>query len=423
MKQLLLTIAVISSGVAMAQVKNASRLLGKWEYYESGNVFEGTTRTASYNGYFPEVEGPNLSSIEISKTNKEQLEIRIGTAPFTLDSERFMDRVILEIENFPLNAQYNKKIDRARRFGLEQSKDIGLITATTHANGAQLFHPKKTYPHREREILANTFDSSEIRMEIIFGNDPTIYQYNVYMKQGSAGLFTDEVSIVDKMIKHDVCTVRLNRKKKFLIKRIGVVGKPFDKYDRQYWFTGEKISNKSWSFYNNPIFIYEMSLKGSGLALRKVLGTYIEPESNFAYSSHAKLIGINSINTYDYKAFIEAFVKDAKVNHGLTLNPGNMIVDTQRFDDGTIAVSYGLNTPGVFLRIDPNDWAKASRIKKWYIIYHELGHDILNLKHGGTPMMDPTSSNRKFTYAEFYSMKVKMFNYYKTSSNKTEYIK
>ena len=128
MKQLLLTIAVISSGVAMAQVKNASRLLGKWEYYESGNVFEGTTRTASYNGYFPEVEGPNLSSIEISKTNKEQLEIRIGTAPFTLDSERFMDRVILEIENFPLNAQYNKKIDRARRFGLEQSKDIGLIS-------------------------------------------------------------------------------------------------------------------------------------------------------------------------------------------------------------------------------------------------------------------------------------------------------
>jgi hypothetical protein len=48
------------------------------------------------------------------------------------------------------------------------------------------------------------------------------------------------------------------------------------------------------------------------------------------------------------------------------------------------------------------------------VLYHELGHDILNLKHGfGGRMMDPVS-DLGYSWDEFWTARQDMFFYYLT---------
>lgn len=50
-------------------------------------------------------------------------------------------------------------------------------------------------------------------------------------------------------------------------------------------------------------------------------------------------------------------------------------------------------------------------MKRWYLIYHELGHDVLNLKHGEGGKMMFTFSDREYEWKEFFDDKKYMFNY------------
>ena len=54
-----------------------------------------------------------------------------------------------------------------------------------------------------------------------------------------------------------------------------------------------------------------------------------------------------------------------------------------------LALAYGFQDDNVIkIQIDPEKWAKSSSQKRWYVLYHELGHDVLNLEHGqGGKMM------------------------------------
>jgi hypothetical protein len=58
-------------------------------------------------------------------------------------------------------------------------------------------------------------------------------------------------------------------------------------------------------------------------------------------------------------------------------------------DGDALALSYGFNDDkNIVLKVDPEKWAKASSAKRWYTLYHELGHDVLNFEHGqGGKMM------------------------------------
>ena len=47
--------------------------------------------------------------------------------------------------------------------------------------------------------------------------------------------------------------------------------------------------------------------------------------------------------------------------------------------------------------------------KKWYVIYHELGHDVLNLDHGEGGKMMFNFADREYTWDEFYMKKRYLF--------------
>ena len=200
-----------------------------------------------------------------------------------------------------------------------------------------------------------------------------------------------------------------------MIVRINNTG--FNKYN-----FNNGIDNWDTNFYDPKIRntdIFKVFLNGSSRPLKLVLGTYVAPKSTsngVALNKHINIVGINKMNTYNPRGYINAFIKDAKVFHGLTLNPGTIHTTFKTLDYGTIAQVWNKDKAGVYMEIDPDQWASASRIKKWYIIYHELGHDILNLSHNTAgPMMNTSDAGKSFTYSEFYRDKKTMFNYYKNN--------
>ena len=56
------------------------------------------------------------------------------------------------------------------------------------------------------------------------------------------------------------------------------------------------------------------------------------------------------------------------------------------------------------------EWSKASNPKRWYILYHELGHDVLNLKHGQGGKMMFNFTEEDYTWYDLLKDKDYMFN-------------
>lgn len=161
-------------------------------------------------------------------------------------------------------------------------------------------------------------------------------------------------------------------------------------------------------------------LSGSTSALNKILGIVEPTRKNsfeFAYS-----FGLANYNPFDWEGFILKFLDDAKNNHGINLDyikNRNIITISKRLEGRTIALAAGMNNDNeVIIAIDPDSWYKASPAKRWYIMYHELGHDILNFEHGeGGPMMNPETSG-SYTWSRFEKDKSIMLNHYKKIINK-----
>jgi len=77
----------------------------------------------------------------------------------------------------------------------------------------------------------------------------------------------------------------------------------------------------------------------------------------------------------------------------------------------TLALSYGFNDDkNIVLKVDPEKWAKASSAKRWYTLYHELGHDVLNFQHGQGGKMMFNFSETDYTWEAFEKDRNYMFN-------------
>jgi len=84
-----------------------------------------------------------------------------------------------------------------------------------------------------------------------------------------------------------------------------------------------------------------------------------------------------------------------------------------KLNGNTIAISYGINRDNeIIIRVDPEKWENASKAKKWYILYHELGHDVLNLKHGQGGRMMFNFPTKEYTWEEFFLDRDFMFDFF-----------
>ena len=165
---------------------------------------------------------------------------------------------------------------------------------------------------------------------------------------------------------------------------------------------------------SDPIYL-KLNLVGSGKALSRIIPP--KPPSQKNIFEYRFYMGLANMNPFDYEGYIYKFIEDAKRNHDLNLDHirnTKIYTISKNLEAGTIAESLSMNDDSsVILQIDPYQWRNASQVKRWYIIYHELGHDILNLEHGQCGRMMDAYAKDDYTWKEFEEDKKIMFEKYK----------
>jgi len=94
--------------------------------------------------------------------------------------------------------------------------------------------------------------------------------------------------------------------------------------------------------------------------------------------------------------YLKTFFKIYMYFFDVTMYPIADVTFTS-LDGDTIAVALGMNDDCVGnIAIDINKWNEASNLEKYFIMFHELGHDIFNLSHSdGVRLMTTNQFNIK----------------------------
>lgn len=92
----------------------------------------------------------------------------------------------------------------------------------------------------------------------------------------------------------------------------------------------------------------------------------------------------------------------------------NLIIDVafEPLEKNVIATAYGKNNDAqIILRVNPDKWLEANPATRWYILYHELGHDVLNLNHGQGGRMMFNYPTETYDWVDFFKDRNFMFDY------------
>ena len=150
---------------------------------------------------------------------------------------------------------------------------------------------------------------------------------------------------------------------------------------------------------------------------KKLMSTISTNPNDGVKSLRYKINGVDmrDINEYDLKAMINFFIDDYERNvnqKSFSINRDNIDAKFTSLDENQLAVALGYDDDdNIVIRVDPVKWSKASKEKRWYILYHELGHDILNLDHGEGGKMMFNFVDRDYTWDEFFEDRKYMFDY------------
>ncbi len=122
---------------------------------------------------------------------------------------------------------------------------------------------------------------------------------------------------------------------------------------------------------------------------------------------------LKKVNQFDLKLMVDIFLIDCK-NNGIELRSNKIATLFDPIEGETLGISYGMNNDNLInLKIDPVKWSIASTPKRWYLIYHELGHDVLNLNHGNGGRMMFNFADKGYSWKEFWNDRDYMFEFYK----------
>ena len=140
------------------------------------------------------------------------------------------------------------------------------------------------------------------------------------------------------------------------------------------------------------------------LGISKVFSQKIDNTNPFAYA------GIYNLSPFDLKGFVNAFYYDFYINNSAyrnkdflklsletykTLNTKiyfkNIQENQKKEESNTLAIAWGMfDNCRVEIQVDKKNWLEADNVIRLWVVYHELAHDIFNIKHGeGGPLMAP----------------------------------
>jgi hypothetical protein len=85
----------------------------------------------------------------------------------------------------------------------------------------------------------------------------------------------------------------------------------------------------------------------------------------------------------------------------------------EELEGSTIGKSFGIDdNENIIIKVDPSKWLESSHQNKWYILYHELGHDVLNLRHGQGGRMMFNYPTKNYSWEDFFKDRQNMFIYF-----------
>lgn len=168
--------------------------------------------------------------------------------------------------------------------------------------------------------------------------------------------------------------------------------------------------------------VYRFSLSNSANAIGSVIRHYTESterkSNKHVYESptmqdYGRMV--EGLNPFDLDSYVHAFVKDA-YRHNIDLSyvlDKKIIIDFHQLEGQTIARAYGINRDSyVNIEVDPENWHNADPVRRVYIMWHELGHDVLNFEHyTGGSMMEPEAPI-SITLSDLYLDKSELFQTY-----------
>ncbi len=124
---------------------------------------------------------------------------------------------------------------------------------------------------------------------------------------------------------------------------------------------------------------------------------------------------IDKVNLYDLREMVKIFICDCEEN-GIVFKENEVMITSEILDSGIIATSKGMNDDSkVEIQVDAQQWKDATPSKKWYILYHELGHDLLNLNHGNGGEMMYNYGKSDYSWNEWIEAKDYMLMSYKNN--------
>jgi hypothetical protein len=157
----------------------------------------------------------------------------------------------------------------------------------------------------------------------------------------------------------------------------------------------ETIEKRGFRKAENQLFENIFKLKNNSTAFRWFLGTIVSILLFFIVRELIikqsevdlkKKIESNSYNTEEnFDVYLKKYFRDLSYFGIFPKKPKVVTIKFSRLDqfDNTThihGISYGINDDNkVEIYINPSSWEKFSKSMRYYLIYHELSHDILNL--------------------------------------------
>ena len=250
-----------------------------------------------------------------------------------------------------------------------------------------IYNSSPKHPRQEYFIISKSDVKSE-KLNIIFGSQTT-YEF-IFDNDKSTYFKLDSDSAKEiKSLDHELF-LKFKKHKKVIVRR-----------------TNDRI---------NYAVDYVIGLNGFTEAYKKYMEIKAPTMKN--KSLYKVVNGLANVNPFNLDKYIDKFISDAKTNHNIDLsyvNKKDRLILFKELEGDKIASAYNMNEDdSVLVLVDPENWYDANQPKRWYIIYHELGHDILNLDHGECgPMMNERASGN-YSWNRLEKDKNTMFEMYKS---------
>ena len=112
--------------------------------------------------------------------------------------------------------------------------------------------------------------------------------------------------------------------------------------------------------------------------------------------------------TVNFNVYLEKFYRDLEFYRIRTVRPSSVTIKFANLDKykETVnynGVSYGKNNDSkIEIYINPTFWATATKAQKYWLMYHELCHDVLNIDH--TPEAEEYIGELMYPYMDQFEI-------------------